>query len=196
MVPVLVQPRSKQCCLLGMNVIPLLGVEICHCDGELILVVNKEKSPRNSDVAKVSLISAEPIPPWKGRVVQARVSPFDGVFVDQEVLFEPNHECLDPLGISVTESLVMVKNGEVALPIEIYHGDLVHLNTGVELGCVRCSGPVLECSDEPVRAQVRSTSLNDAFRAEIPPASRPSKLLQMLCHPLVKLSPEANCQLK
>ena len=195
-VPVFVQPHSEQRCLLGMNVIPLLGIEIRHCDGEPILILDEEKAPQKPDVARVSLVSAVPIPPQKGRVVQARVSPFNGVFADQEVLFEPNHECLDPLGVSVTESLVTLKNGEVALPIENYCGNLVHLDAGVELGCVRCSGPVWECSDEPVQERVESASINAAVRAEIPPVSRLSKLLQMLCHPLVKLSPEENGQLK
>ena len=120
-----------------------------------------------------------PIPPQKGCVVQARVSASDCVFVDQEVLFKPNHECLDPLGVSVTKSLVTLKNGEVALPIENHHGNLVHLDAGVKLGCVRCSGPVLECSDEPVQERVRSASINAAVRAEMPPVSRLNKLLQI-----------------
>ena len=103
---------------------------------------------------------------------------------------------MDPLGVIVTELLVTLKNGEVILQTENYQGNLVHLGAGVELGWVWCSEPVLECSDQPVGERVRSASINAAVRAEIPPVSRLNKLTQMLCHPLVKLSPEENGQLK
>ena len=179
-----------------MNVIPLLGIEIHHCDKEPILVLGEEKMPQKPDIARVNLVGAVPIPAQKGHVVRARVSVPDGVIDDREVLFEPNHKVLDPLGVSVTESLVTLKNGEVILPIENYHGNIVHLDAGVELSCVRCSESVLECSDQPMRERMRSVSINAPIRAEKPPTSRVKKLLQMLCYPLVKLSPKENERLK
>ena len=120
-----------------MNVIALLGIEIRNCDGEPILILDEEKTSQKPDIARVNLMGAVPILPQKGRVMLARVSASNGIFVYQEVLFEPNHKFLDSLGVSVNESLVTLKNDEVILPIENYQGNLVHLDAGVELGCVR-----------------------------------------------------------
>ena len=53
-VTVFVQPDSEQECLLGMNVIPLLGIEVRHSDGTLLLPVEDE-SPKSV----VSRLAAE-----------------------------------------------------------------------------------------------------------------------------------------
>ena len=41
-VPVFVQPQSEQCCLLGMNVLPALGLDITRANGESLITKNPE----------------------------------------------------------------------------------------------------------------------------------------------------------
>ena len=192
-VPVFVQPNSEQQCLLGMNAIPLLGIEVKHSDGEPILVLD-QNTPTES--ARVNLVGAVSIPAQKGKIVRSRISSPESDFNDRDVLFEPNHKILDILGINVTESLVTLKSGEIVLPVENHHGNTVHLDADVELGSVRCSNSMLERSDQPVQDREKTISSNAPVQAESYPTSRIEKLLQILCHPLEKLSAEENEQLK
>ena len=69
-VPVFVQPDSEQRCLLGMNVIPLLGIEVRHCDGEPILLLDQKEL--SSGAVTVNLISATSVPAQTGRIVYER----------------------------------------------------------------------------------------------------------------------------
>ena len=87
-VPVFVQPNSEQQCLLGMNAIPLLRIEVKHSDGEPILVLD-QNTPAES--ARVNLVGAVSIPAQKGKIVRARISSPESGFNDRDVLFEPNH---------------------------------------------------------------------------------------------------------
>jgi hypothetical protein len=50
-VPAFVQPDSEQACLLGMNALPLLGIQVLHHDGEPILALdhNAGESPSVDD---------------------------------------------------------------------------------------------------------------------------------------------------
>ena len=64
-VPVFVQLHNEQRCLLGMNVIPLLGIGNRQYDGEPILILDEEKTSQKPDVVRVNLVGAVPIPPQK-----------------------------------------------------------------------------------------------------------------------------------
>ena len=64
-------------------------------------------------MASVNLIQAAPIPRLKGCFVQARV---DMVQSDGEsLLFEPEHQSLDSLGVSALESLISVDDKGIAI---------------------------------------------------------------------------------
>ena len=67
------------------------------------------------------------------------------------MLFESKHKVSNLLGMSVTESLVTLKNGAVVLPIENYLSNIVYPDAGVELSCVWCRESELECSNQPVK---------------------------------------------
>lgn len=96
----------------------------------------------------------------------------------------------------LTESLLTLKDGEVILPIENHQGTRIHLDADVELGSIRCSDTVLECSNHPVKERVEAKSTNAPVQTETTSADRVEKLLQILCHPLEKLSNEKNEKLK
>lgn len=178
-----------------MNAIPLLGIEVNHSDGEPILVLDKEM-PAPNDTAQVNLVGAVTIPAQKGRIVTARISSPETEFGDRDVLFEPNHKILDTLGINVTESLVSLKGGEIVIPVENHHGNTVHLDADLKLGSVRQNYSPLESSDKQFQDHGETVSRNAPVKAEASPAGRIEKLLQILCHPLEKLSAEENEQLK
>ena len=69
-VPAFVQPESEQQCLIGMNVIPLLGISIRRVNGEPLVLSADHKH----NVAHVSLLKTITIPSMKGRFVEARVN--------------------------------------------------------------------------------------------------------------------------
>ena len=68
-VPVFVQPDSERACLLGMNVIPLLGISVIRCNGQSILS-NDEPEP---GTAHVKLIESITIPSQKGQYLKAYI---------------------------------------------------------------------------------------------------------------------------
>lgn len=190
-VPVFVQPDSEQRCLLGMNAIPLLGIEVRHHDGEPILFLDKKELPSGS--VTVNLVGATSIPAQAGRIVRAKLSVPGALSSRGTVLFEPCHEILEPLGLNVMESLVSMEDNEIVLPVENHQGNTVYVSTGVQLGTVRNTDvdatELVEVSEGPV-------ACNASVQAKITSCERAEKLPQLLCLPLVKLSPEENIQLK
>jgi len=82
-VPVFVQPDSEQVCLLGMNVLPLLGIEVRHSDGtQLLPVKQKTNDLHKSAVSTISLLTSTVIPSHKGCVLQAQSSCPDVILSD------------------------------------------------------------------------------------------------------------------
>ena len=67
-VPLFIQPRGEQNCLLGMNVLPALGVTVRRANGDLLV-----PSSEHSGLATVRLIQDERIPGKSGMFVEARV---------------------------------------------------------------------------------------------------------------------------
>ena len=63
---VFVQPDSAQSCLLGTNVIPLLGIEVTRAKGKILFPVSKLNLSGNSggkdEMAKVGLARSVRIP--------------------------------------------------------------------------------------------------------------------------------------
>ena len=117
-VPVFVQPQSEQDCLLGMNVLPALGLEITRANGKPLIT----KIESESKVACVRLVKSLSIPSLKGCFLELEVDhkgSNGNALTGSDVLFEPQVNLLEPLGISTQESLVTVqKNGRVLVPIQ------------------------------------------------------------------------------
>ena len=132
-VPVFVQPQSGQECLLGMNVIPALGLVITRANGEALVV----KQDNDHRVAHVRLVA---IPGLKGRFVELEVGCGDSsIQIGSPVLFEPKPDVFEILGLSSHESVVTVRdNGCIVVPIRNPVGGSVCMTKGLQIGTVRC----------------------------------------------------------
>ena len=119
--PVFVQLGSSQACLLGMNVIPSLGIKVTRASGASLCSV----SGHEGGTAKVGLVKSVCIPGYRGRCVEAKVldRPEGGEF-----LFEPRGEVFDCLGVSVRECLLTVgSDGTVTIPVDNFQSRPVRL---------------------------------------------------------------------
>ena len=131
-IPVFAQPDSAQACLLGMNAIPLLGISVVRSNEDVML----SSLPAESDTAKVNLVEAVTLPSQRGRILKAKV--MCPVKSQKDLLFEPDHEILAPLGVNAAKSLITTcGDGEVWIPIENHQGVTVRLEAGTPLGTVR-----------------------------------------------------------
>ena len=143
-VPVFVQPESAQQCLLGMNVLPALGLTMCRANGEPLIT----RVGDDSVVSYVRLVQSSTVPSLKGcflRVEVADALPKLGGGDCPPVLFEPCKDVLEPMGLCMLESLVAVDGEGFALvPVENCGGEGVHLGEGMEVGTVRCVEKVIE----------------------------------------------------
>ena len=135
-VPVFVQPQSGQECLLGMNVIPALGLVITRANGEALVV----KQDNDHRVAHVRLVESVSIPGLKGRFVELEVGCGDSsIQIGSPVLFEPKPDVFEILGLSSHESVVTVRdNGCIVVPIRNPVGGSVCMMKGLQIGTVRC----------------------------------------------------------
>ena len=125
-VPTFIQPESEQHCLIGMNVIPFLGITIRRANGKpLHAIVERE--------AQVRLVQTTTIPGQKGRVVEAQVE--NGDCLGDQLLFQPEHQRLNELGVWAQESLITVQpSGKALIPLQNFQGMSVKLTEGVQLG--------------------------------------------------------------
>jgi hypothetical protein len=99
-VPTFIQPESEQKCLIGMNIIPFLGITICRANGKPLHAIVEHD-------AQVRLVQSTTIPSMKGRVVEAQlVNSYS--LCGSELLFQPKHRVLDDLGVWTQESLITV----------------------------------------------------------------------------------------
>ena len=94
-VTVLVQPESEQDCLVGMNAIQKLGIQLLRSNGTSICAENSL-----STKSSVRLLQACTIPGRKGRFLDVTI---DGKSDDgAQVIFEPDNQALK--GLAVTHS--------------------------------------------------------------------------------------------
>ena len=128
-----IQPDSEQECLLGSNVLPVLGISVVRANGQPLV---PRQGQGGVQVASVNFIQAAAIPGLKGCFMQARV---DMVQSDGECLqFEPEHQSLDSLGVSALESLISVDDKGIAIvPIQNCQGSSIRLEKGTRLGTIR-----------------------------------------------------------
>ena len=136
-VPVLIQPDSEQSCLLGMNAIPELGVQLLCPDGKPVCTASARPA-RDSvqEVSSVQLVQASTIPGRKGRFVDAIVC--DEVGEGAGVLFEPDNAVLKELGLSSSESLLTAgPGGKLLIPLQNHRHCTVDIGEQLSVGKVR-----------------------------------------------------------
>lgn len=87
------QPDSDQACLLGMNVIPLLGIKVRHNNGTFLLVI-EHQGDRTAEptVLTVSLLTSVVVPSHKHCVLVAQSSQSDQKLTDRDFLFEQSQK--------------------------------------------------------------------------------------------------------
>ena len=189
--PVFVQPDSEQECLLGSNVIGAIGITVKRANGETVNV----SVGNNPEAAHVNLLQATSIPGMKGCYARAQIGTES--CRGQELLFEPAHDELEPLGVSAIESLISVNSDGVAvIPVQNFQGVCAHLDSGTRIGTVRkCDLSDIEVTPSKIAgcpevacAHVKAFSGSEPRRHE--------KLLEELNLPKCKLNADELDQLK
>ena len=178
-VPTFIQPESEQRCLIGMSVIPFLGITVRRANGKPLHAVVE----RN---AQVRLVQSTTIPSLKGRVVEAQVE--DADYHGSELLFQPEHCTLDKLGVWTQESVISVQpDGRALIPIQNFQGMSIKLDGGVQLGIAsQCE---LLRSDEPElkpgssAGMDASSSMCACIKALSNTPERHAKLMSLLSTP-------------
>ena len=133
-VTVFVQPDSDQKCLLGMNVLPDLGLSITRANGEPVIV----KEDPNPVVAHVSSVQTCSIPSLKGQFLKMQTGCTLPEACKSQVLFEPKGDVLESCGLCSHEAMVSVcEDGSMCVPIQNYDGVSVQVEEGVNIGIIR-----------------------------------------------------------
>jgi len=99
---VFVQPYSEQRCLLGMNVLPSLGLRLCRANGASLIV----RENTNPVIAHVRVVQSTSIPSLKGSFVRVRADDAVEIPPTSHVLFEPLCNKLELAGLSSHKSMV------------------------------------------------------------------------------------------
>ena len=195
-VPVFVQPDSEQACLLGMNALPFLGIEVRDSNGIQLLPTEPKSDDAPKPVAsQISLLTSAVVPSHKGRVLHAKATSPDAVILDGDFLFEPNQKALGSCGLSASECLVTAEGGKVSLPIENFQEFTAQLDAGEEIGMLRpLDSPPSLCENTSTVDPLPSTTAVVKTTAASP--ERLGRLLGELQLPFDKLSPEEGEQLK
>ena len=182
-VPVFIQPDSEQECLLGSDVLPSLGITVVRANGKPLAA----STERESKPAQVNLVQTTTIPGMRGCYVKAQVN--RDQFKGSELLFEPEPKTFEPLGLSVTESLVSVDpHGRLLVPVHNYQGVCVKLGEGTPLGAVRCSEIPNEVEADTLLANEESESTCAHVSVVSDDPERFHRLLKILSLPESTLS--------
>ena len=114
-VPVFIQPDSEVLCLLGMNILPALGVTFLRANSESLQT--SESLLHNPTIAQVHLVRTSYVPTQKGAFPEAVPDqPLQGCC---DLVFEPAQETLEPVGIRAPESLLSLQpSGHVWIPVQ------------------------------------------------------------------------------
>ena len=120
-------------CLLGMNVIPSLGIRVKRANGEVMI---EPTAPEPSAEAKVYLIQSTRIQARKSTVLEAKFD-LPVVRATDSLLFELDQEFLTSIGMVSEDVLPPSTNeGKVLVPLEN------HLLVAVDLESGTCVGNV------------------------------------------------------
>ena len=137
--PVFVQPHSEQECLLGMNVVPALGLQFLNAKGKPL----PQHPPETLDQApqsKVCLVQATKIPGRTSTFLKAKI---DGILPSADIMvFEPAPKDLETNGLSSPEALLTPDSeGSLLIPMQNFRHSPIELDQGVELGIVEQVDP-------------------------------------------------------
>ncbi len=143
--PVFVQPDREQNCLLGLNVLSAMGITVRRANGEPLTASLLDKPTSEPETAHVNLVQTATIPGMKGCYVRAQIDTEH--YQGEELLFEPAHDKLEPLGVTALESLISVDSeGLAVIPIQNYPGGLCAIRSWdgnrscQEVRVARCGG--------------------------------------------------------
>ena len=129
-VPVFVQPDSAQECLLGMNVLPQLGIKIHRANGKSLQQVGG-----TPEKAEVRLVHSVVIPSHHAKLVTAQVEV--PLKKGDQMVFEPNLNRMQVYGVIAPESLVTLQSeGHILLPLENDEGLDARLDRNTPIGHV------------------------------------------------------------
>lgn len=177
---VFVQPNSDIPCLLGMNVIPSLGIQVVRANGTLMLeAIEKcqsstnravetsqppdnpavERSEHSESPARVYLIQPVRVPGRKGMVVEAQAE-LEGVSKYGHFLFEPDQESLAGLGLMSFDSLFTGRD-TLTVPLEN------HLSVAVDLDRGCCIGTVTFVPEKELKSVNLPQEENTNQKAEV-----------------------------
>ena len=137
--PVFVQPDSDIPCLLGMNVIPHLGIRLLRSNGSPMLeVVEKADSgtlgvevPTIGQI-EVHLAESACIPGRKGMVLAIRTES-ESLCESDCFLFEPNQESLSSLGLTSFECLLETSD-TIMIPLENHLSVAIDVDSSYPIG--------------------------------------------------------------
>ena len=195
--PVFVQPDSEQACLHGMNAIPLLGIEVRHCDGTQILPLEQETDdPPTPAVCSVSLLTSTVIGLHKGCVIRAQSSHPNVTLTDGDFLFEPSQKVMEGHGLSAMECLVTAREGKVSLPVENFQEFIAHMDAGEKIAILRPLDSAVVTSlpeDDTLNADTSTVNVVDMVT---PSPERLEELHRQLQLPFDKLTQEERGQLE
>jgi hypothetical protein len=159
-VPVFMQPDSEQACLLGMNALPLLGIEVRLSNGTQILPSEQKLGNHAKPaVSKVSLLTSAVVPSHKGCALPAVATNPDVALSDGDFLFEPNQKALGSRGLSSLECLVTAEGGNVFLPVENFEEFTAQLDAGEEIGMLRPLDLPPSCCEDTTHTLPSSTAV-------------------------------------
>ena len=103
---------SEQPCLLGMNVIPTLGIKLLHSNAQSL--TEQPVDSENTLTVSVSLVQAETISGRKARFLDVCAS--TNLSEGDKLIFQPNNSALAQLGLSSADSLVTMKGAPFSQP--------------------------------------------------------------------------------
>ena len=142
--PVFIQPESEIHCLLGMNVLPRLGLQLVQTDGSP-LTVDVVKHAATSRVSRVCLVGSTYLPSQKVTVLEAELNhPFSQ---DDTLVFEPDWKGLEGIGVELSDALLKQQpKGRVFIPAVNPQAISARLEPGL------CVGSVTHISELELRA--------------------------------------------
>ena len=148
---VFIQPESEIPCLLGMNILPQLGLKFVQPNGEPLGTQPVcVEACQVEEVSSVKVISSTYLPNHKITLLEADIST---PFSDGDILmFEPNQKVLLGEGLQIPDALLTQQpNGHVYIPVENSWAVSARLEPGTCLGQVtHCPEPELKVEESTV----------------------------------------------
>ena len=147
--PVFVQPDSEIPLLLGMNVLPRLGLLFLHADGRPLEV----KPPQ--DRTKVCVVNSTYIAGRRMTIVKAELEVLPSSEQETELLFEPNLPGLEAVRLEVPDILFKQRqDGCVFVPVVNHDSISTRLEPGTCVGHVTQARIQSDDSGSPVPQEV------------------------------------------